>query len=116
MPRAGWWSTLRLYVSLRRDVRRIADALERIADAQEGYPRANPAADRPEARPDPLTVSRDLAIDFARVDALRQQYIGRHGYEPSDEELAHLVDEVPWSTDEIREHQARFTRPDGRPT
>lgn len=103
-------------IGLRRDLRRIATALESIAEAQqrqanllEGIEPARPSP--PDAISPPAETLLQHPQHFERQEAVEQWFLAHHGRMPTPEELCREIDGLPWSADEAAEAiEAKWTR------
>ena len=103
MAKSRWFPHLRLLAGGLRSLGRIATALERIADVQDGieHPRDTTPLPAP-TRAEVVIAQRLPDADLARLDDLRTQYIHDKGYDPSPEELEALFDQREYGPDDLR--------------
>jgi len=88
----GWWASARAVVKLVRVHTRIADALERLADAAEGHPREWTRGDVTDVEEvGPHTRPSDTR-EYANAYAVEQELAKILGRTPTAEEITHELD------------------------
>lgn len=93
-----WFPGLRAILTIGRQLRRIANALERLTEIEEAryLGRAPANATLPDPPEEPLQVAYSREVDHARAYAVEQRLTHQLGRVPSPEEICNEIDGIEW--------------------
>lgn len=92
---------------LLKQLNRIADALERIANAAEGKvpPEELPDADDQGIEDPPVELTNPTEAEFARNYAIEQELTRVLGRAPTSEEIVRAIDGEEWTVDDAERYR-----------